>query len=472
MWAVGSASASRQVSLGPLYHEFPLTLSSGERAEGLGPLFYRQQAEGSTVWGVPPLFSYEVNDELREKHFDFLWKAGTFDRFGEEYRWQFLQWLSLSGGGTQSETNVHRFTLFPFYFQQRSEIPEKNYTAFFPVYGTIKERFFRDEMKFALFPIYGRSRRKDVVTHNYLWPIFHWRQGDGLKGWQVWPLFGHEQKDLTTQTNAWGDPEVIGGHRKHFGLWPLYFHHHTGIGTEQEARQEVMIPFWSYLRSPQRDSTTFLWPLGITHTEDREKNYEEWGTPWPLVVFAHGPGKTTRRVWPFFSQAHNTNLVSNWYLWPVVKYNRVSAPSFARERTRILLFLYSDVQATNVETRASQRQIDLWPLFTARRDFEGKSRLQLLSLVEPILPNNTGVERNLSPLWSLWRGEKDAKTGAASQSLLWNLYRRDVTPDARKTSLLFGLFQHRSGTPGPRWRVFYIPLGKAKNQPDTPDASP
>jgi hypothetical protein len=210
--------------------------------------------------------------------------------------------------------------------------------------------------------------------------------------------------------------------------------------------------------------TTFLWPLGVTHIEDREKGYTEWGMPWPLVVFADGPGKTTRRVMPFFSQAHNTNKISNWYLWPVYKYNAFKSEGYERERTRILLFLYSDVRATNAETRATLRQADLWPLFNVRRDFEGRSRVQLLNILEPILPNNTGVERNLSPLWSIWRSERDARTGASSQSFLWNLYRRDATPNAHKTAFLFGLFQHQAGAEGAQWRLFYIPMRKSPPQ--------
>ena len=449
-------------SFGLLYHRFPLTLAPGERTEAFGPFFYCQKEEESKTWAVPPVLSHADNDDLDFEHFDFFWKVSTYDRFGQEYRWQLLQLLSFAGGGTQSDTNVHRFSLFPVYFQQRSQIPEKNYTAVVPFYGTLKGRLFRDEIKFVLFPLYGQTRKKDVVTDNFLFPILHLRQGEGLHGWQVWPLFGSEHKEITTRTNHWGDSEVVGGHDKHFALWPLYFNQHTGIGTDQEARQQALLPFWTSLRSAQRDSTTYLWPLGFTHTEDHEKRYEEWGAPWPLVVFARGEGKTTDRIWPFFSQSHNTNLVSNWYLWPAYKFNKLKADPFERERTRILLFLYSDVRAKNTEAGTRRRQIDLWPLFTVRRDFEGKSRVQLLSLVEPILPNNTGVERNLSPLWSIWRSEGNAKTGATSQSFLWNLYRRDATPETRKTSFLFGLFQRRSSPEGKHWRVLFIPVGKTK----------
>ena len=82
----------------------------------------------------------------------------------------------------------------------------------------------------------------------------------------------------------------------------------------------------------------------------------------------------------------------------------------------------------NPETGAALHRVDFWPLYTYRRDFNGNSRLQVLALLEPYLPNSTSIERDYSPLWSLWRAEKNPKTGAASQSLLWNLYRHETTP--------------------------------------------
>jgi hypothetical protein len=231
-----------------------------------------------------------------------------------------------------------------------------------------------------------------------------------------------------------------------------------------------VLPLYTYLRSPMRDSTTYFWPLGVTHTIDREKKYDEWGAPWPLIVFTRGEGKTVNRVFPFFSDAHNPALTGRWYAWPIYKYNRLQSAPLDRERTRIAFFLYSDTKVRHTGTGESQRQIDCWPLFTTRRDFEGRSRLQIFAPVEPILPNSTGLERDLSPLWSIWRSEKNTRTGANSQSLLWNLYRRDATPQTKKCSLLFGLFQYQSAPQGKRWRVFFIPFGKAMKpaQPTPP----
>jgi hypothetical protein len=72
------------------------------------------------------------------------------------------------------------------------------------------------------------------------------------------------------------------------------------------------------------------------------------------------------------------------------------------------------------------------------------------------------VERDYSPVWSVWRSEKNAKTGASSQSLLWNLYRHERAPTGKKCSLLFGLFQYQSSAEGKRVRLFYIPVMATK----------
>jgi hypothetical protein len=469
VFLTGNAWAGEEAAFGPLYHEFKLTLTPGHRTEALGPLFYREERESARLTAMPPLFSYLTDPDTDLAEFDALYPVISYDRYGQEYRFQFFQLLSFSGGQTYSETNVHRFTLFPIYFQQRSKIPEKNYTALLPIYGRLKNRLLRDEVHFVLLPLYVRSRKRDVVTDNYLYPVFHLRRGDGLKGWQFWPLVGSEHKEVTSRTNMWGEVEPVGGHDKFFALWPFFFNQRTGLGTDNPVRQQAFLPLYSLYRSPKRDSTSYLWPFGLTITDDREKKYREIGVPWPLIVYARGEGKTATRVWPLFSRAETDTLESHWYLWPVYKYNRVHSAPLDRRRTRLLFFLYSDVDERNLDTGAAQHRTDLWPLFTARRDWSGNQRVQLLSLLEPLIPNNKSIERNWSPLWALWRSEKNAQTGARSVSLLGNLYRRDAAPDSKKCSLLFGLFQYQSGPDGKRWRLFYLPLGKTKKAaPDEP----
>src|SRR5688572_24772178 len=129
-----ASSLPAQVSMGPLFHDFGLTLDRGDRKEALGPLFYYENRDATRTWATPPLLSYVLDEEADFSEFDLLYPLVTYDRFGLEYRFQILQVFAFAGGQTYSETNVHRFTLFPIYFHQWSDVPERNYWALLPIY--------------------------------------------------------------------------------------------------------------------------------------------------------------------------------------------------------------------------------------------------------------------------------------------------------------------------------------------------
>jgi hypothetical protein len=444
---------------GPLFDKFDLTLTPGQRTEAAGPFYYSEQQDTQRIWAIPPLLSFIKDPATDSEKFDFIYPVLTYSRYGEQYRLQLGQLLSFAGGSTQRETNRQRITVFPVFFMQRSPLPSENYTAILPFYGHLKHRLFRDEVFWVMFPLYIQSRKADVVTDNYLYPLFDIRRGNGLHGWQFWPIVGTEHKDVTTQTNGFGDVQTIGGHDKLFVLWPLFFQERAGIGTDNPQWTEGSVPAFILSRSPKRDSTTVLWPF-FSRIDDREKKYREWQALWPFVVIARGEGKTTTRVFPLYSRAHNASLESDFYLWPLYKYQRVHGDAVDRSRTRIALFVYSDVRQKNLATGAALHRVDFWPLYTYRRDYNGNSRLQVLALLEPYLSQSSDLEREYSPMWSFWRAEKNAKTGATSQSLLWNLYRHETRPGSQRSSLFYGLYQTRTDANGKHVRLCYIPLKK------------
>lgn len=223
--------AENDFHAGPLYDQFPLTLDSGQRTEVIGPLFYNQQKDSEKTWAFPPIFSRASDPDVEYREDDFLYPLLTYEHYGKEYRWQFFELWSFAGGNTQQESRQKRFTIFPFYFQQRSPVPDENYTALLPVYGHLQHRLFRDKIFFVLFPLYSETQKKDIISDNYLWPFFQVRHGDGMSGWQFWPIIGNEDKAVTSQTNGFGDVSIVAGHKDFFALWPFIYAGTTGIGT-------------------------------------------------------------------------------------------------------------------------------------------------------------------------------------------------------------------------------------------------
>lgn len=450
-------------SFGCLYDHFKLTLEQGYRTEAAGPFFYSEQTPDESTWAIPPFFSSHRNPAVESHETDYLYPLCSSLRYGKERRWQFFQLLSFAGGQEQDGAMTRRQTLYPIYFRQRSTDTNLNYTALFPFYGTVKNRLFHDQVFVVMFPFYSKTWKRDVVTENYLYPFVHVRHGDGLHGWQVWPLVGREHKIVTLHTNGFGDVETVGGHNRSFVLWPLYLSQDNGIGTDDPQTFRASIPLFVYSRSPQVDLTTVIWPL-FSWIDNREKHYHEWQAPWPFVIFARGEGKTTSRIFPLFSLSHDDTLESDSYLWPLYTYHRTHSDPLDMHRRRILFYLYSDTVEKNTETGHYKRRLDMWPFFTWHRDFSGKEWLQVFAPIEPAVPNNRGIERNWSPLWSLWRAKSNPKTGASSHSLLWNLYRDEEAPGHKKVSLLFGLFQYQSDGGNRRTKLFYITVSKTKTK--------
>jgi len=445
-------------SAGPIFDQFPLTIGTGQRTEIAGPFYYNEQNDSEKTWAFPPFFSRWEDPTIDASEDQSLYPIFSYVRYGNQYRAQFVELFSWAGGENQGNVHAHRVMVFPVYFRQRSSNTNDNYTAVFPIYGRLKNVLFRDEIYFVMFPGYSRTRLRDVVNYNYFYPFVNTRHGNGLSGWQFWPFYGTEHKVLTLVTNTWG-VETNAGHDQSFVMWPVHFRQNNGIGTDDPERLRANLPFYASIRSPKRDSTSVLWPF-FNFINDRDRKYREIQTPWPIIEFAHGEGKHATRIFPFYSLAYNDSLLDKFYLWPVYKYDSIYSPPLDERRGRVFFFLYQNTSEKNTETGKFRRRIDLWPFALYAHDFDGSTRLQILALLETFTPDSPGINRNWSPLWSIWRSENNPSTGANSQSFLWNLYRRDASPEAKKISCLFGLYQYQANPEGKTVRLFYIPVVK------------
>ena len=452
-------AGDNNVAAGFLYDDFDLTLEPGHRTEVAGPFYYSEQKESEATVAFPPFFSAHKDTGVTHGELQVLYPLISYEYYADEWRLQFYQMVAFAGGRQPDEFHTRRFTIFPLYFQQRSENTNLEYTAVAPFYGHLQNRLFRDRIFFVMFPIYSQTQKKDIITDNYFYPTVDVHNGDGLHGWQVWPFVGKEHKVITTQTNGFGDVTMIPGHDKSFVMWPFWVAQDAGIGTENPEKFRASIPFFAVTRSPNRDATSVIWPL-FTWVDERGRKYHEWEGPWPFVIFARGEGKTTSRVFPLFSLSHNQTQENDSYVWPLYSFKRVHSDPLDWQSSRVLFYLYVGVTEKNTQTGAQKLRRDAWPFFTWRRDFNGNTRLQVLAPLESILGSNRGIERNWSPLWSLWRAEDNPQAGRSSRSLLWNLYRSDTVPGHKKTSLLFGLFQYQSDGEKGRMRLFYLPAGK------------
>ncbi len=422
----------------------------------LGPFIKYETKGDETEYALRPLFYRAVDEEGRSST-DVLYPLFGATNKGDSSRFHFFHLFSFDFGESESGSR-NRGYLFPFFFYGEEE--QGSYKAFFPFGGTLYNWFGRDRISFVLFPIYSQTERKGTRVDNILWPFFASISGENESGSKFWPLLGQSRKE--------------GVYRKSFFLWPIFFSESLKLDTDNPEERRAAWPFYISMESPQKSSTTVLWPF-FTKTEDRVKGYTSWDAPWPLVRVTEGEKYHGKKFLPFYADETIDVKRNRWYVWPVYKIEEMNSELIERRRDRVLFFLYSDTREAKLETGESMRRIDFWPFFGYKRT-NGVSRLHVLSLIEPFFPNNESIERLWAPLWRVYQQKWD-RQGNHVVSLLWNLYWHEKQGDKvawelfplvayrkeseqdKELNILKGLFNYRSSDQGKQLNLFYTPWG-------------
>lgn len=419
--ACSPVSAGDSINLWPLYgrHRDPLTGATETRV--LGPLILRRESPEGVEGGFRPLFYTVDRPAEHSRESEVLYPLGSYTRQGTEWSFRFFPIFY--------ERHPAEFTFFPLLFSRGPGPEEPGDFGLFPLWGHLRGRFGRDEIRFVLFPLYARTRKEEVESTHVLWPFFSRWTGPGQRGWQVWPLYGRDR--------------AAGRFDKTFALWPIYFREDLDLDTPHPTRVRYVLPFYASRISAERRQVSVLWPL-FTKISDSQKGIEQWDGPWPLVHTRRGPEEESFRVWPLYGRSRIGERERKFVLWPVYTFQAERLPEAISTRHRFLLFLYQDRRLLEGgEALVERHRVDVWPLFSFVEGPEG-TYFHFLSILEPFFPENERIARNYSPLWRLYVVRRD-REGRLVSNLLWNLYRREVTPEGHRIEFLGPLFLYNKG---------------------------
>jgi hypothetical protein len=432
--------ATRPLNLWPLYDDREDPLDRARVRSGLGPLLMSSRSTDGEVsqFAFRPLFFWREEHGARRLEWDLVYPLVTYRRSEGDWEFKFLEIMTARGEGSPQVGREERADFFPFYFSGVRENGEK-YSGVMPFGGHIYNRLFWEEFEWVLFPLYARTVRTGVETRYFPWPLVSVTRGvnpeDDHRGFRIVPLYGQEKK--------------AGVFEKYFALWPLFLYQRTGLDGDEPEDVLSFLPFYVARRSPNWDQTVVLWPLYV-HTDDRAKKYEQWDVIWPIFKYARGEGRQTFILFPLYMEDHK--VLKDEYLMREITYDdfAVLFPLYIRQREeiigsrkardRILWYLYSDTRQEGAD--GSSRRVDAWPFVRYERDREGSVVFQSLALLEAFLPGNEWIERNYSPLWSLYTYRANPE-GETVHSFLWNFLRHEETKVGRSIEVLGPILAYR-----------------------------
>ncbi len=450
------ASQDRVLTLWPL-------LDYRSSAEGdyrnfslIGPLFEFNRAPLDSSFSLRPFYSSKLDDGRRFR--EWLYPLASQEE-GDGRRSTTILGLFTSDSGLREEGSENEHMLFPFLFW-RTNHQQDDYFAFFPLWGTIKDKFSRDLIRFRLFPLYSQTHRGQRQTSNYLWPFFASIEGPQESGFKAWPL--------------WGSSSKTDEYRKLFVLWPFYFSEDLKLNTDNPETFRALYPFYSRRNSALYQEHYYPWPF-FGHVVDRNKDYEQWSYPWPLLGHSKGSYKSGIRLLPFYSRERIGGVEKTWYLWPFFRDEKSTFEYYGSRHFRLLFFLFNHLEEYGVDKTAGpeKKRVSLWPLM-GYEEKNGVSRFYTLSLLEPFFPDNEKIVRNWSPFWRLYQRVWDQQ-GNMAENLLWNLYWKERRGNdlfmelfplfqyknedgqSRQLDLLKGLIRYRNDQSGRSLRLFFLP---------------
>lgn len=363
--------------------------------ERAGPLFSKElDAEGSVrMRAFRPFFIEFLDPEKATRDAYFLYPLFRKHTSPKGVRWSLFNLIQKRD--EIDDDRSKRFRIFPIFSSDYSEEEDGNKKSVFPVQGGLSHFLGKDSVSWFLFPFHLKSRKGDDTSYVFFWPFFQFQKGPQSGGRFFFPFCGHFWKE--------------GQYKKHYFLWPLCYNQSLRLHTEDPLYRHGILPFYTFEKSKKLESACFLWPFfGYTHKT--EPYYHETRLLWPIFVQGRGEIKYVNRCAPFYTHSRFKDNEKWWYAWPCLRVKHWKEGGLNVSQSQILYFLmWSNKQRhPDSATPFLAHKTHIWPLVSMWDNGEGKKQFQIFSPFESLFPHNVIIRKLYTPLFALYRYEKQA----------------------------------------------------------------
>jgi len=402
----------------------------------VGPVLEHSRGGGVVLDAVRPFYTRETDGRGRTVT-DVLWPVATMRKWGNDSDWRFLTAVG-HDDDAGDPAGAYRAWFLPFFFFGRNRAGE-DYGAVFPLGGRIEGWYGRDEVSFILFPLYARSRLKDIETHHVLWPLLSRTTGDAVYQARFFPFYGYSRRgDMMERT---------------FILWPVW-NRVKDCKPGASGGGFMLFPFGGHVKMGDQE-TWMLLPPFFRHTRTREGT--AGACPWPLVQWQQGKSRKLY-VWPLYGRRTSEGDNVSFWAWPLVWKGRTQRDGVQRDRFRVFPVYSQEVlrKADQSGTAVADRYVSVWPLVSYRQS--GSNTTWRMMDLWPFR-DTPAIERNLAPWWTVYDRRRTGE--GTSGRLLWGLARWSTRKDGEVYRSLFPLGAMRRDRQGDRYREWEFLKGAA-----------
>jgi hypothetical protein len=333
----------------------------------LTPLGTSKESGGDYYWQLLPVARYQRNlTEKGELEWTFLSLPGIY--WARRTDGRILRAVFPIGGVLEDFLSFDRlvFVLFPLYAKAERN-GRVTYSFLFPVFAITRGD---SGSGWRFWPIYGTSHVHGSYKRSFfLWPIFHWQRNNlwapeakQESKWMVFPLVGRTTRDTYTSTTilwpffGWARDEKT-GFWSWDGPWPFVRLHHD---PQTDTFRTRFWPFYSRYRGDGLDSSWYLWPIVNVRTEDypgaQKKGlfilpfWQSWHRTdetagassfqkfWPLYQIERGGERASKTAFPALNPLWRTPEIDEMYAWIYEIYTRERDHDIVRERSWLGLY--------------------------------------------------------------------------------------------------------------------------------------
>lgn len=390
-----------------------------ESWQAAGPIAFSKTVGDSTWFGARPFYVARRDASGQVAEFYILYPIFSYRSYGKDgSRWNIVTLIDHdSTHGENKENDGTRTDIYPFYFARRTSDPATSYTGFFPIYGTIKQRFGSDKLNWVLFPLYSRTDTRGVIVTESPWPFVKTIHGGDQRGFYLWPLFGWRTRE--------------GYYKNRFWLWPLGYQNKS-LDPDAPGEKFGFLPFYARESTPTSKSETYLWPF-FGYSNSTRPHYHEVRYFWPFFLQAEGEVGYRHRWAPFYSHSNIKGYDEQWLFWPFFKKTTSQEGPLIQTKRQFLQFVVwsLDQRSTTNPQLAHASKSHGWPFFSYWDNGAGLRQMQIFSPFEVFYQNNQVMRVNYTPLFALYRYDQRSPNDVR-HSFLFDLVTWHRQPQTRE----------------------------------------